>query len=243
MVDKEEKKKKREESKDQKSTEKPIGESHIKLYFNENKYSLLLLLFSAILIGYFSPGGVVKAIFTILFMFFYTFTIHYGADVGLKPLADFITKAGSTRLFESQICCFFCTFTMMTCVLIWNYVLHRFTQIQPFNNFIILFWIFLYCSVHIINFLLLKKSSNGGRDLTKLLDIAIRKEKYNPTENDSSINVNILLTAIITLGLMFFLKTNSYLITTPEAYLKSAEDTVLNKFFPGKNVSRYQTEL
>ena len=108
---------------------------------------------------------------------------------------------------------------------------------------IILFWIFLYCSVHIINFLLLKKSSNGGRDLTKLLDIAIRKEKYNPTENDSSINVNILLTAIITLGLMFFLKTNSYLITTPEAYLKSAEDTVLNKFFPGKNVSRYQTEL
>ena len=108
---------------------------------------------------------------------------------------------------------------------------------------IILFWIFLYCSVHIINFLLLKKSSNGGRDLTKLLDIAIRKKKYSPTENDSSINVNILLTTIVTLGLMFFLKTNSYLITTPESYLKSAEDTVLNKFFPGKNVSRYQTEL
>jgi len=243
MVDKEENKKKEEESKEQKAKEKPIGESHIKLYFNENKYSLLLMLFSAILIGYFSPGGIVKAVFTIIFMFFFTFTIHYGADVGLKPLADFLTKAGSTRLFESQICCFVFTFTMLTCVLLWNYVLHRFTKIQPFNNFIILFWILLYCSVHVINFLLLKKSSNGGRDLTKLLDIAIRKDKYDHAENNSSINVNILLTAATTLGFMFFLKTNSYLITIPEAYLKSAEDTVLNKFFPGKDVSRYQTEL
>ena len=38
MVDKEENKKKEEESKEQKAKEKPIGESHIKLYFNENKY-------------------------------------------------------------------------------------------------------------------------------------------------------------------------------------------------------------
>jgi len=241
MVDKKEAG--RERKKEQISIKGTIGESHLKVYVNENKNSLLLIIFSAILIGYFSPGGIVKALFTIIFMFLYTFSIHYGADVGLKPLADFLTKAGSTRIFESQICSFFCTFMMMVCVLIWNYVLHRFTEIQPFNNFIILFWVLLYCSVHVINFLLLKKSSEGGRDLTKILDIVIRKGNYNRSDNDSGINLNILLTAIIILGFMFFLKSNSYLITIPETYLKSAEDTILNKFFPGKNISRYQTEL
>ena len=52
MEDKE-KIKKEEKSREQGAKEKPATESHIKLYFNENKSSLLLILFSTILIGYF----------------------------------------------------------------------------------------------------------------------------------------------------------------------------------------------
>ena len=211
-------------------------------HLNANLTNYLLLFIAALLIGVFSPTGVIRALLTMIFMYFYIFSIHCSATA-FKPLADFLTKAGTTRLFNSELLGFICNFGWLLSILVGNYLVHRFTGITILDNFIILFWILLYSSVHLINFLYLKKSSGGARELTEWMDIVTNKHQTDKINKMGNPKINIILSAALILTGLFVVKQNPYIITIPERFLKNAEDTLLKFIFPNTNIARHETKL
>ena len=228
---------------DNKKKTKNIDEDSIQSkHLNKNYSNYLLLIVSMILIGYFSPSGIIKAVLTGLFMYFFTFSIHC-SGLAFKPLADFLTKAGTTRLFNSELLGFLCAFGWMLWLLICNYVFHRFTGLAPLNNFVIIFWIMVYTSVHIINFMILKKSENGGRELTELLNIVTNKHSSEEVASMGAPKLNIIMSAFCIITVLIVLKNYPEIISIPESYLKSAEDTVFKLIFPNTDIARHETKL
>jgi len=229
------------EEKDKESKEKDSLSLRTR-HLNTNLMNYLFLFLAVLLIGIFSPTGVIRALLTAVGLYIYTYSIHCTGSA-FKPLADFLTKAGSARLFNSELIGFLCAFGWLMWLLLCNYLIHRFTGITLFDNFIIVFWILLYTSVHVINFLFLKKTKNGARELTELLNIISNKHVGSETGNMGDPKINIVLSAVIVLTILFILKTNSYLIRVPEGYLKNAEDTALHFFFPNTKFERHDMKL
>ena len=231
--------KKKEDSKEEtKKSKVTLQTKHL----NANLGNYLLLIMAVLLIGIFSPTGIIRAVFTAIFMYLYTFSIHCSATA-FKPLADFLTKAGTTRLFNSELLGFSCNFGWLLWVLIGNYLVHRFTGVTILDNFIIIFWILLYSSVHLINFLFFKKSKGGGRELTELMDILTNKHQSKNVSTMGNPKINIILsTTLIVTGLLI-VKQNPYIVTIPERYLRTAEDTILKFIFPNTNIVRHETRL
>jgi hypothetical protein len=211
-------------------------------HLNANFTNYLLLFLAALSIGIISPAGLPRALLTVVVMYIYTFSIHCSATA-FKPLADFLTKAGTTRLLNSELLGFSCTLGWLFWALIGNYLVHRFSGITILDNFIIIFWILLYSSIHMVNFLLLKKTNNGGRELTELLDIMTNKFNSDKVTNMGNPKLNILISAGIVISVIMIAKKFPAAIAVPESYLKSAEDTVLNFFFPNTTIPRHNMEL
>jgi len=211
-------------------------------HLNTNLMNYLFLFLAVLLIGIFSPTGIIRAVLTAVALYIYTYSIHCTGSA-FKPLADFLTKAGSARLFNSELIGFVCAFCWLLWLLLCNYLIHRFAGVTIFDNFIILFWILLYTSVHIVNFLFLKKTKNGAREITELLNIISNKHVGKEIGNMGNPKINIVLSCAIVLTLIFILKTNAYLVRVPEGYLKNAEDTILQFFFPNTKFERHNMKL
>ena len=94
-----------------------------------------------------------------------------------------------------------------------------------------------------VNFLLLKKTNTGGRELTELLDIVTNKFDSDKVTNMGNPKLNILISAGIVISVIMIAKKFPAAIAVPESYLKSAEDTVLNFFFPNTTIPRHGMEL
>ena len=215
-----------------------VKSKHLKHNFS----NYLILAISILLIGYLSPTGVLRASLTGIFMYLYTFSIHCSGSA-FKPLADFLTKAGTTRLLNSELLSFLCAFGWMIWLLICNYVFHRFTGITVLDNFIVIFWIMVYMSIHVVNFMIMKKSENGGRELTELLNIVTNKHQSKEVTSMGEPKLNIIISASCIVAVLLVLKNYPEIVSVPESYLKSAEDTIFKMIFPNTNISRHGTRL
>lgn len=220
----------------------PDSENAVKNHIKSNLSNYGLLLFSIILIGYISPNGVLGALFTAIFLYVFTFGVTLMRKVA-QPLTNFLTKAGSTRLFDSEILSFGCTLGWFLWLFGANYLIHRYTSLQILDPFIILFWIILYFSIHSINFLLLKTSKNGGRELTELADL-ITNNKINQkkTTNMGKPKLNIIFSTLIIYVLILTLKSYPQIISIGENVLSGAEDTIFS-FASISDMKRYPTKL
>lgn len=220
------------------SNKKTMVVNHLKN--NMNNYGLLL--FSVILIGCISPNGVLNSVFTTIFLYIFTFCIGFIKNI-VKPLSDFLTKAGNARLFNSEVLGFGCTVGWFSWLFGINYIIHRYTGFQFLDPFIIIFWILLYFSIHSINFLLLKKSKNGGRELTELINLITNntntKQKIT---NMGKPKLNIIFSTLIIYVLILTLKSYPQIISIGEGILSGAEDTVFSILLNSK-IKRYPTNL
>ena len=95
------------EEKDKESKEKESLSLRTR-HLNTNLMNYLFLFLAVLLIGIFSPTGVIRALLTAVGLYIYTYSIHCTGSA-FKPLADFLTKAGSARLFNSELIGFLCT--------------------------------------------------------------------------------------------------------------------------------------
>ncbi len=101
----------------------------------------------------------------------------------------------------------------------------------------------VYTSVHIINFMILKKSENGGRELTELLNIVTNKHSSEEVASMGAPKLNIIMSAFCIITVLIVLKNYPEIISIPESYLKSAEDTVFKLIFPNTDIARHETKL
>ena len=175
-------------------------EKKIKEHLKVNKSNYILLLFGIFVIALFSPHGIIKSVFTGIVLYIFTFLIG-NMNRFMKPLADFITKAGTTRLYNSELLGMGCTLGWLAWLFGVNYLLHRYTGVQALDPFIILFWAILYFSVHGINFLMFHKSKNGGRELTGLLDIITKKNAKITTMGKPKLNIIFSTVSLLVDGL------------------------------------------
>lgn len=208
--------------------------THIKL----NIYNYCFLFIAILLIGYFSPTGPIKAFFTLFFLYIFSFGLNIISDLA-KPLNDFFTKAGNVTLFNSK--------PIGIIYIIWgfgilfslNYTIRRYSGILFLDPFIIIFWGLLYCSIHIINYVILKKSQCGGRELTEVAHLLYNKNKK--ITNESTYTLNILASATV-VSILLLLRGYPYPVTYGENILSKIEDYLFS-FVPYFKMERYETIL
>jgi len=198
-----------------------LRETHI----TKNYINYILLVGAIISIGFLSPSGIPRAIGTGLFMYIFTFVTHRALTT-LKPIIDFITKAGKTIFINNEIIHLVATSTAMSWVLIINYIFHRFTDVKMLDPYTILFWMLMYSSIHVINFMLLKTSDGGGKEITELLKIIMGVKTTGDASNMGHPKVNIIASAGCILTLISIVIAHPALITIPESYLTRIENIV-----------------
>lgn len=216
--------------------------SLISQHLNANLSNYILLILAVILIGVFSPTGLPRALLTGIVLYLYTFSIYCSSGI-IKPLANFLTKAGKTKLFNTEFLGFSYVFGWLLWLLACNYFLHRYTGVSILDNFVIIFWIMLYTSIHVLNFSFLKTSKRGGRELIEMMDILTNKHDSKKVSNMGQPKLNIIFSVTAVLVGLFIARQTPYLITIPEDYLKNAEDLAIYYTFPNTNVQRYSTKL
>ena len=205
---------------------KSLREEHI----NKNYINYILLLGALICIGYVSPGGVPRALGTGLFMYIFTFITHRVLTI-IKPIIDFITKAGKTIFINNEIIHLFISVALMAWVLITNYTFHRFTDVKMLDPYIILFWMLIYSTIHVINFMLLKTSDCGGKEITELLKIITSVKTTGDASNMGHPKINIVASTILILSLISIVKAYPFFITIPESYLTQVENIVSSRIW------------
>jgi len=208
----------------------------IEQYISLDGSNYLLLVGCGVLIGYFSPNGTTKALFTLLFMYLVNLGLHSGSALFI-PLTNFILNAGRTKLFElhgGELIGFIITVGIMFQILIVNYILHRFTGLYFVDSFVVGFWITLYSSIHIVDYLV-SKSESGE----KSSNIILGKNVLDDSVQYS--HLNIVLSAVAIVTCMLIIKMYPSIIATPEFYLRQAEDAVLTYLWPTMIMKRYDT--
>ena len=80
----------------EKEDETVTSASLISQHLNANLSNYILLILAVILIGVFSPTGLPRALLTGIVLYLYTFSIYCSSGI-IKPLANFLTKAGKTK--------------------------------------------------------------------------------------------------------------------------------------------------
>ena len=186
--------------------------------------SLILILLSAIIIGFLSPTGLFKCFFT--FGVFYIFlNFHSIIHPIVTPIFNFIYKAGPTRLKKSNlinpksISTVILLILFIQCFFV-NYLFHRYTGILVLDPFAIYFWIISYGLNILYNNVYKSKTSNF-------------KLGALPT-------IASLITTVICIQL---LKKNPYIIHIPEQYASSGENIIFRQIFTEYLPYRYQTRL
>ena len=186
--------------------------------------SIILILLSAIVIGFLTPSGFFKSLFT--FGVFYVFlNFHSIIHPIVTPIFNFIYKAGKTRLKDStminprSVSTLLLLIIFIQCFIV-NYIFHRYTGILILDPFAIYFWITSYGLNILYNSLY--KTKNNNFTLGAL-----------PTT----------LSLIITIICMQVLKNNQYLIHVPEQYAASGENIIFRQLFTNYIPPRYSTRL
>jgi hypothetical protein len=204
--------------------------SLMKTHITTNYINYLLLLGGLTCIGYLSPSGIPRAIGTGLFMYIFTFIAHRALTI-LKPIMDFITKAGKTIFINNEIIHLFVSTTSMSWVFIFNYLFYRLSDIKILDPYTILFWILMYSSIHVVNFMLLRTSEGGSREITELLNIFTGN---NTTGNVSKMGypkINIIASVGIILTLISIILSHPKLLSIPESHLTEFETIIVAKLW------------
>lgn len=212
-------------------------------------YGLLLL--ASVIIGLFSPHGMLKSILTLLFMFISTYGIQT-AVVAIKPLISNATRYGKKQLKKSNLI----DRKMMNIniiegdaistgmillgflqIFVINYFIQRYTGIQLLDGYIIMFWALLQLGIRITNYFFRYKTGE------KLQDIKLLTNVISDDDNKGRPKINITLSAIAVVILILVLKNNPFLVETPESYLEKAEDMILGVIMPDKKIEKYKTRI
>lgn len=186
--------------------------------------SVILIFLSAIIIGFLSPTGMIRSLFT--FTIFYLFlNFHSIIHPIVTPVFNFLHKAGATRVINTNILDVSSISTvilllMFIQVFVANYIFNRYVGILILDPFAIYFWIILYVSNIAYN--------------------TIRDKKI--TEFKLGIMPTLFSLFSTVLGLQT-LKTYPSIIHVPESYITSCENIVLGRLFNGYSPVRYQTRL
>lgn len=210
-------------------------------------YGLLLL--ASVIVGLFSPHGILKSLLTLIFMFISTYGIQT-AVVAIKPLISNATKYGKKHLKKSNLI----DKKMMNIdiiegdaistgmillgflqIFVINYFVQRYTGIQLLDGYIIMFWTLLQIGIRITNYFFRYKTGE------KLQDIKLLTNVINDHENKGQPKINITLSAIAVVILILVLKNNPFLVETPESYLEKAEDFILGNILPNTKIQKYKT--
>ena len=145
-------------------------------------YSLLLL--ASVIIGLFSPHGMLKSILTLLFMFISTYGIQT-AVVAIKPLISNATRYGKKHLKKSNLI----DRKMMNIniiegdaistgmillgflqIFVINYFIQRYTGIQLLDGYIIMFWALLQLGIRITNYFFRYKTGEKLQEIKMFLE-------------------------------------------------------------------------
>ena len=212
-------------------------------------YSLLLL--AGVIIGLFSPHGVLRSLFTLLFMFIATYGIQT-VVVAIKPLISNATRYGTRHLTKSNLIdkkminlnviegnpistgMILLGFLQIFVI---NYFIQRYTGIQLLDGYIIVFWALIQLGVRFANYFFRYKTGE------KLQDIKLLTNVMNDHENKGLPKINITLSTIAVITLILILKNNPFLVETPESYLEKVEDMILGIIMPDKKIEKYKTVL
>lgn len=198
----------------------------IKKKGNNSKFSvsIVLILLAAIIIGFLSPTGMFRSLFT--FGIFYLFlNFHSVIHPIVTPIFNFLHKAGATRVINTNILDVSSISTVILLVMfvqvfIINYLFNRYFGILVLDPFSIYFWIMLYIS-------------NITYD-------SIQNKKI--TEFQIGIIPTLFSLFVTVIGLRT-LKTYPSIVHVPESYLTGFENIIFGKLFNGPPPSRYQTRL
>jgi hypothetical protein len=208
-----------------------------------------LLFLASIIIGTVSPHGILRALFTLFFMFIATFGIQT-AVVSIKPFLTSAASYGKKHLRKSKLIdkkiinadvmggSIMSTFMIMGGLLqlfIINYFIQRYTGIRLLDGYIIIFWMMLQMGIRLVNYAL--RFKNGE----KIGDILLVSNVFDESDNKGKPKINIIISAIVVLTLIFIIKNNSAIIGLPEMYLEKGEDVILRIFFPGTKLQKYKT--
>ena len=186
--------------------------------------SIILILLSAIIIGFLSPSGLFKCIFT--FGVFYMFlNFHSIIHPIVTPIFNFIHKAGSTRLQKSNlinpksISTVLLLILFIQCFFV-NYFFNRYTGMLVLDPFAIYFWIISYG-----------------------LNILYNNVYISNTNNFKLGVLPTIASCITTVICIQVLKKNPYIIHIPEQYATSGENIIFRQFFTDYLPPRYKTRL
>lgn len=198
----------------------------IKKKGNNSKFSvsIVLILLAAIIIGFLSPTGIFRSLFT--FGIFYLFlNFHSVIHPIVTPIFNFLHKAGATRIINTNILDVSSISTVILLVMfvqvfMINYIFNRYLGILVLDPFSIYFWIMLYIS-------------NITYDSIQNKKITEFKIGIIPT----------LFSLLVTVIGVQALKTYPFVVHVPESYLTGVENIIFGKLFNGCPPSRYQTRL
>ena len=216
--------------------------------FNNEFLVYALLFLVSIIISFISPHGILKSIFTVFFMFIATFGIQT-AVIAINPLLSTAAKYGKRHLEKSKLLDKGSINTdiidggsMSTLMIVGgflqifvlNYFIQRYTGVQILDSYIIIFWSLLQIGIRFVNYFL--KYKNGE----KLQNINLITNVFDVTDNQGKPKINIIISGIVVLTMIFILKNNPTIVETPEIYLEQAEDMIFGVFLPDTKIQKYK---
>lgn len=209
-------------------------------------YGLLIL--ASVIIGMVSPHGLLKSTYTLFFMFIVTFGIQT-AVISVKPLLSSAVNYSKKQLRKSKLLdkniintdaieggllssfLILCGFLQIFIV---NYFIQRYTGVQLLDSYIIIFWALLQFGIRVINYFIKFKTGENLRDISLLTNV------FDESENSGKPKINITLSTIVVLVLIFIFKNNPMIVEVPEMYLENGEDFILGTLFPGTKIQKYK---
>lgn len=192
--------------------------------YSKFSVSIILIFLSAIIIGFISPTGMFRSLFTFS-IFYILLNFHSIIHPIVTPVFNFLHKAGATRIINTNALDVSSISTVILLlifiqVFVVNYTFNRYVGILILDPFAIIFWIILYMS-------------NIAYNAFHNKNIAEFKIGIIPT----------LFSLFNTVIGIQTLKTYPSLVRVPEGYITSCENIVLRGLFNGYSPLRHQTRL
>ena len=85
------------------------------------------------------------------------------------------------------------------------------------DSYIIIFWALLQFGIRVINYFIKFKTGENLRDISLFTNV------FDESENSGKPKINITLSAIVVLVLIFIFKNNPMIVEVPEMYLENGK--------------------
>jgi len=197
-----------------------------------NLTNIIILIVASGIIGYFSPGGILKSYLTLFVLYIFT----SGTQTIMRFINPIIKIAGhlTDNKIKADLTSILLVLGFYIQIFIVNFLIHRYTDFQILDNFMILFWMILY----VITWLITKNKQKEDDSESEFLDIV------HSIENAGFPKIQIVGALVITLASLKFLGTFPFLIRFPEQILTSLENTFFGIFIPSlKTMPRYHMAI